>query len=68
MLTRAKYAWTSEDEAILQQLAEKGLHLRAIAFRLKRSESSIKKRAHELGVEVKRPPRSRFRFDPAAPR
>jgi len=57
-----RHAWTPDDEAALKQLAGQGMHLRAIALRLKRSESSIKKRAHELGVPVKRPPRSRFRF------
>jgi hypothetical protein len=62
MLKRKVYAWTPEDEGTLKQLAEKGVHLRAIALRLRRSESSIKKRAFDLGVGVKRPPRSQFRF------
>ena len=62
MLKRKTYAWTPEDEAALKQLSEKGMHLRAIALRLKRSESSIKKRAFDLGVVVKSPPRSQFRF------
>ena len=59
MLKRAVYAWTPEDEAKLKELAEQGVYLRNIALRLKRSESSIKKRARELGVKVKLTPRYR---------
>jgi DNA-binding NarL/FixJ family response regulator len=59
MLRRKNYAWTPEDEAALKELSEKGLHLRAIALRLKRSESSVKKRAHALGVQMKKNPRYR---------
>jgi len=63
MLKRATYAWTPEDEMTLKDMAGKGLYLRKIALRLRRSESSIKKRAHELGVSLPRNPRSTFRFD-----
>jgi hypothetical protein len=56
MLRRANYAWICEDEAALKQLSEKGMHLRAIALRPKRSESSIKKRSHKIGVKVKKTP------------
>jgi len=45
--------------AVLKELAEQGVYLRNIALRLKRSESSIKKRARELGVKVKLTPRYR---------
>jgi len=62
MLKRSNYAWTPEDEAKLKELAGQGVYLRNIALRLKRSESSIKKRSRELGIEVKRTPRSRFSF------
>jgi DNA-binding NarL/FixJ family response regulator len=61
MLKRKSYAWTPEDELSLKQLAEKGVHIRAIALRLRRSESSIKKRARELGVKAKLNPRGNFR-------
>ena len=57
MLKRRVYAWTPDDEAKLRELTEQGLHLRAIALRLKRSESSIKKRAREIGVALKSNPR-----------
>ncbi len=62
MLKRLVYAWTPEDEAKLKELAQKGVYLRHIAIKLKRSESSIKKRARDLGVTIPRMPR--FRFDP----
>jgi hypothetical protein len=63
MLKRASYAWTSEDEAKLRELADKGVYLRNIALKLRRSESSIKKRAHDLQIKVQARPRARFRFD-----
>lgn len=62
MLKRPVYAWTPEDEAKLTELAQKGVYLRNIAIKLKRSESSIKKRARELGVKVGTTPRRPFRF------
>ena len=62
MLKRASYAWTPEDEARLRELAQKGVYLRNIALKLRRSESSIKKRARELGVKVSITPRGRFGF------
>jgi hypothetical protein len=63
MLRRKNYSWTSDDEAKLKALAEQGIYLRSIAVRLGRSESSIKKRAYDLGLPIKRMPRPRFRFD-----
>jgi hypothetical protein len=66
MLKRASYAWTPEDEAKLRELAGKGIHLRNIALKLRRSESSIKKRARDLQIKVQTTPRSRFRFDGTA--
>ena len=57
MLKRLVYAWTPEDEAKLKELAQKGVYLRHIAIKLKRSESSIKKRAREIGVALKSNPR-----------
>lgn len=62
MLKKKHSAWTPEDEAQLRQFAEQGVNIRHIALRLKRSESSIKKRARELAVQVKRTPRTRFSF------
>jgi DNA-binding NarL/FixJ family response regulator len=62
MLKRLVYAWTPEDEAELKELAEQGVYVRNIAIRLKRSESSIKKRARELGIKVRITPRTPFRF------
>lgn len=62
-MRRSNWSWTIDDEARLRELADKGLHLRAIAVRLRRSESSIRKRAHELQVAVRRPPRGNFRVD-----
>lgn len=62
MLKRKSYAWTSEDEAKLREMAGQGVYLRNIALRLKRSESSIKKKTHDLGIKVERTPKSHFRF------
>jgi DNA-binding NarL/FixJ family response regulator len=62
MLKRLVYAWTPEDQAKLKELAEQGVYVRNIAIRLKRSESSIKKRARELGIKVRITPRTPFRF------
>jgi DNA-binding NarL/FixJ family response regulator len=66
MLKRASYAWTAEDEAKLRELANKGVHLRNIALKLRRSESSIKKRSHDLQIKIQATPRARFRFDELA--
>ena len=63
MLKRATYAWTPQDEARLKELAEQGRFVRNIALKLRRSESSVKKRAHDLGIAVQRTPR--FRADGA---
>jgi DNA-binding NarL/FixJ family response regulator len=62
MLKRLNYAWTREEEATLKELATQGVYLRSIAFRLKRSESSIKKRARDLSIKVQITPRTPFRF------
>jgi len=50
MLRRKSYSWTPEDEATLTHLADKGMHLRALALRLGRPESSVKKRALALAA------------------
>lgn len=63
MFKRKVYAWTPEDEAKLKDMAAEGIYLRNIAIRLKRSESSIKKRAHDLGIKLQVTPRTPFRFD-----
>jgi hypothetical protein len=63
MLKRFSYAWTPEDEAKLRELAEKGVYRRNIALRLRRSESSVKKRARDLGLTVKTTPRRPFSVD-----
>ena len=65
MLKRETYAWTAEDEAKLRELANKGVYRRNIALKLRRSESSIKKRAHDLQIKIQTTPRSRFRIDEA---
>jgi len=57
-----RHPWTPEDEAALKEMAEKGVYMRRIALRLRRSESSIKKRAVQLGVRVPPTPRPRLRF------
>jgi hypothetical protein len=62
-MRRANWSWTADDETKLRELADKGVHLRAIALRLRRSESSIRKRAHELKIAVRRPPKGSFRAD-----
>jgi hypothetical protein len=59
MLRRANRAWTADDEAKLKEMAARGLYLRNIALRLRRSESSIIRRARELGVKIERTPRFR---------
>jgi hypothetical protein len=64
MLKRQSYVWTPQDENSLKEMAARGVHLHRIALRLKRSESSIKKRARGLGLVVTSNPRSNFRFDP----
>jgi len=61
ILRRANYTWTAEDEVKLKDMAQSGMYLRNIAIRLRRSESSVKKRAHDLGVTIKQRPR--FRLD-----
>lgn len=63
MLNRATYAWTAEDEATLREMAAKGAYGRKIALRLRRSLSSVKKRATLLNVKLAQQPRSTFRFD-----
>ena len=60
MLRRASYTWTTEEEAKLKDMAQSGLYLRNIAVRLRRSESSVKKRARDLGVMIKQRPRFRL--------
>jgi hypothetical protein len=62
-MKRASYAWTPQDEARLRDMAQKGVYLRSIALRLRRSESSIKKRARGLGIKLSKPPRSHFSVD-----
>ena len=66
MLKRASYAWTAADDAKLLELAGKGVYLRNIAIRLRRSESSIKKRATLLGIRVPRTPRPSFNLERGA--
>ena len=58
--------WTAEDDLQLRQLAGSGVHLRAIALKLRRTESSVKARARKIGVSVKPPPRGQFRVDELA--
>jgi len=66
LLKRQRAKWTSGEDAKLRELAVSGSHVRTIALRLRRSESSIKKRARDIGVEVRQPPRSKFRVDELA--
>jgi hypothetical protein len=60
MLKRTSFAWTPEDEARLIELAENGFYRRNIALPLRRFESGIKKRAHNLALSVKTTPRRHF--------
>jgi len=66
MPKRASHKWTTEDEVELRELVEKGFYLRRIALRLRRSESSIKVRAHILHIKIKPTPRYRMKFDTRA--
>lgn len=54
--------WTPEEEATLREMAGQGVYMRRIALRLRRTESSIKKRAVQLGVKVMKTPRPSLRF------
>jgi hypothetical protein len=54
---KRNHYWTPDEEEKLRGLANKGMHYRAVALRMRRSESSIKKRANELGIKVVAPPR-----------
>jgi len=63
LLKRSTSAWSAEDETKLRELASTRLYLHRIALRLKRSESSIRRRARELWVTVLKTPRNSFRFD-----
>jgi hypothetical protein len=62
-MKRHSAKWTAHEEAKLRELANAGAHVRSVAVKLRRSESSIKNRARALGVVVKPPPRASFRFD-----
>jgi hypothetical protein len=67
MPERANHKWTTEDEAALRELVVKGFYLRQISLRLRRSESSIKKRAIDLNIIIKPTPRYRVRRNSRAP-
>jgi hypothetical protein len=61
MPQRSYLPWNVESDLELRELAAKGLNLRRLALRLRRSESSIKKRVYTLEIQVKAAPRFRFR-------
>jgi hypothetical protein len=66
MPKRSNLQWTPQDEMMLRNLVEKGFYLRQLSLRLCRSESSIKKRAIDLKIQIKPTPRYRVRSDPRA--
>jgi len=66
MTKRASHKWTPQDEAAIRDLVDRGFYLRRIALRLRRSESSIKVRAHILHIKIKPTPRYRMKFDTRA--
>lgn len=43
--------WRSEDDALLQTLAERGLQVYEIALQLKRNSASVRARLRKLGIE-----------------
>ena len=45
-------SWTAGDELLLRVLAKKNTPTRVIAFKLGRTEESIRAKAHELGVSL----------------
>jgi hypothetical protein len=67
-MTKLARKWTAEDDAALRDLVEKGVYLRRIALRLRRPESSVLKRAHDMHIKVKSTPRCGYmamaRHDP----
>jgi DNA-binding NarL/FixJ family response regulator len=44
--------WTSEDDALLRNLAASGESTTAIAKRLERSTAAVRKRAHKLEIRL----------------
>ena len=44
--------WTSEDDALLRNLAASGESTTAIAKRLERSSPAVRKRAHKLKIRL----------------
>ena len=49
-----KREWTSEEIIQLRQLAKDGLFARRIGDRLHRAESTVRRKAEELGIEIRR--------------
>jgi hypothetical protein len=62
ILQRASYAWTAEDEAKLREWAGSGVKIHSMSVRLRRSVSSMKKRAELLGVRITKSPGADFAF------
>lgn len=62
MPTMSNQRWDAAAEASLRALAGQGFYLRKLALRLRRSESSIKKRARLLDVPIPPGPRSIVKF------
>jgi hypothetical protein len=47
-------AWTAEDDDRLKSLIEANLSIDLIAAKLKRTTQGVKRRAHTLGISIKR--------------
>jgi hypothetical protein len=62
-MNRQGARWTDAEDAKLRALAGSGAHARSIALKLRRTESSIKARVRAIGMTLRPPPKTRFRFD-----
>ena len=52
--TRHRQPWTGDELAKLRRLAQKGMALKAIAKALTRSEESVKDRAKQDGIRIRK--------------
>jgi hypothetical protein len=53
MIRRGGQAWTPEDDAIIKRMAEANASAFLIAAKLRRTISSIQRRAPTLGVKIR---------------
>jgi hypothetical protein len=54
--------WTPSDDVTLRELAAAGKHVVTIAVEMRRSETTIRKKAKEIGVEIVKNPLGRRRL------